>query len=396
MRGDIIGPMAAPSDTDLTGYSVSKRILVFMPSWVGDVVMATPTLAALRAEFPDARLDALLREPLAPLLEHCPWVDRVLCVPPKGRKILASEPLVPSPTRQVITAGRRGVVPVARWLRGGDYNLAVLLPNSFRSAMVARMARIHRRVGYDRDGRSLLLTDRLLPRRVGGRFVPVPAVDYYLAIARYLGAHPANHRMALFTDPQFDDHVGAMLEACGITAAERLVIMTPGANYGAAKLWPLERFAAVADRCHKEMGLDVAVAGSPRERAILDELCRIAETPVVNLQARGFGLPEVMSTIKRARLVISNDTGPRHIAAAFGTPVVSIFGPTDPAWTDIGFEHERQVMEKVFCGPCQLKRCPLDHRCMTRIDTARVVEEVRLLLADTQAEGSREMPVRSP
>jgi len=375
--------MADAPDDDLANGQVPRRMLIFMPSWVGDVVMATPTLLALREHFADSHLAVLVREPLVPLVEACPWIDRVLAVPPKGggpvRSSLAMEQ---GGGPRVVHSGRRGLVPLARWLRTGGFDLAVLLPNSFRSAMVARVAGIKRRVGYDRDSRGVLLTDRLVPRRCDGRFIPVSAVGYYLALARYLGAGSEDTKMSLFVDGQTRDRTRGRLATIGIDRPESLVVLTPGANFGAAKLWPVERFAAVADHCRRALGLPVAVAGSPRERTILENLCGRAVEPVVNLAAHGFGLREVMATILDARLVVTNDTGPRHIAAAFGTPVVSIFGPTDPAWTDIGFERERQVAVKVFCGPCQLKRCPLDHRCMTRIDPTMVIHQIHELLKE--------------
>lgn len=394
-RWDIMTTMADAPDDDLADGQVPRRMLIFMPSWVGDVVMATPTLRALREHFADTHLAVLVREQLVPLVEACPWIDRVLAVPPKGGPRRSSPALGRVGGPRVVHSGRRGLVPIARWLRTGGFDLAVLLPNSFRSAMVARMARIQRRVGYDRESRGVLLTDRLVPRRCDGRFIPVSAVGYYLALAQYLGAASDNTKMSLFVDGATRDRTRARLAEIGIDRPESLVVLTPGANFGAAKLWPVERFAAVADHCRRALGLAVVVAGSPQERTILENLCGRAAEPVINLQAHGFGLREVMATILDARLVVTNDTGPRHIAAAFDTPVVSIFGPTDPAWTDIGFERERQVAVKVFCGPCQLKRCPLDHRCMTRIDPTVVIHQIHELLKEPRLSEGRPVAIES-
>ncbi|MDX1683377.1 MAG: glycosyltransferase family 9 protein, partial [Phycisphaeraceae bacterium] len=161
----------------------------------------------------------------------------------------------------------------------------------------------------------------------------------------------------------------------------------PGANYGDAKMWPPERFSRVAERLVEEHGLQVAVSGGPKERAILDEVVEGANVPVAHLGRFETDLAVLKAVVKRSRIMIANDTGPRHIAAAMDVPVVTIFGPTDPAWTEIGFEKERQVAVDVFCGPCQKKICPLDHRCMTRIDPDMIMAPVGELLG-AQATGS--------
>lgn len=342
------------------------RLLVVMPSWLGDVVMATPTLRALRGLYPQARITALIKENLRPLLEGCPWVDRVVTVR-KARKGKAD-------------LRRRGSIVLARRLARGRFDAAILLPNSFRSALVARLARIPRRIGYDRDGRSGLLTDRLVPRRRPGGFVPVATRDYYLGIARYLGATDPDTRMELFTRPQDDERAAELLRQAGWREGQPLILMAPGASYGAAKMWFPQRYAALADRCVAELGAAAAIFGSPQEAPVLEKVRRSARRPVADLTGMGADLRVIKSVIKRSSLLVVNDTGPRHMAAALGVPVVTIFGPTDPAWSEIGYELERQVMVKVFCGPCQKKRCPLDHRCMGRIGPEMVFEKVAELL----------------
>ena len=159
-----------------------------------------------------------------------------------------------------------------------------------------------------------------------------------------------------------------------------LVVISPGANYGDAKIWQPDRFAAVADRCADELDAVVAIAGAPHEREILDRVVAAAKTPMLDLSKLGVDLALFKSVVRRSRLVVTNDTGPRHVAAALGVPVVTIFGPTDPAWTDIGFQSERQVRVDVFCGPCQKKTCPLDHRCMTRVTPEMVFNQAAHLI----------------
>lgn len=160
------------------------------------------------------------------------------------------------------------------------------------------------------------------------------------------------------------------------------MLLNPGANFGDAKMWYPDRFAAVADRCTRELGATVAVTGAPRERAILDQVLTAAREPLIDLARCGINLTLLKSVVRRSSLMVSNDTGPRHIAAAFGVPVVTVFGPTDPVWSETFFDQERKVRVEVFCGPCQKKKCPLDHRCMRQVTPEMVFEQVATLLAN--------------
>jgi heptosyltransferase-2 len=349
----------------------THRLLVVMPTWLGDCVMAMPTLRALRLLYPQAHITALVGAAVRPIMDANPWIDRTVTLRGKSRG-------KPGPRSA-------GPIRLAARLAAGKFDTAVILPNSFRSALVTAMAKIPRRVGYDRDGRGVLLTDRLLARRTLEGFVPVPTRDYYLGLARYLGSVDPDPTMQLFTRPEHDAKADELLRQGGFDTDRKLVLLNPGANYGDAKMWEPERFAEVADRCADELGAFIAVNGSPKERAILDRVIAATKTPILDLSAAGMSLSLLKSIVKRASVMVTNDTGPRHIAAALGTPVVTIFGPTDPAWTEIGFDAERQVMVKVFCGPCQKKKCPLDHRCMTRIDAEMVTKQAVELVQGAEA-----------
>ncbi len=342
----------------------ASRLLVVMPTWLGDCVMAMPTLRALRGLYPQAHITALVGAAVRPIIDANPWIDRTVTL--RGKR--KGKPI----------ARRAGPIRLAARLGAGKFDLAVLLPNSFRSALVTAMAKIPHRVGYDRDGRGVLLTDRLLARRTLQGFVPVPTRDYYLGLARYLGSCDTDPAMQLFTRPEHDAKADELLRQGGFDpdSGRRFVLLNPGANYGDAKMWDPQRYAEVADRCAGELDAFVAVNGSPKEREILDRVLGAAKTSIFDLSAAGMPLSLLKSVVRRASVMVTNDTGPRHVAAALGTPVVTIFGPTDPAWTEIGFDAERQVSVKVFCGPCQKKKCPLDHRCMTRIDAQMVTQQV--------------------
>ncbi len=363
-----------------------RKILVVQPSWVGDAVMATPTLRALRARFPDAHISYLAKRYVKPIYNGMPWADQILTY------------------RTGKTRGKTGkgrLLELAARIRTGHFDMAVLLSNSFKAALLCKMAKIPRTVGYDRDGRGFLLSDKLLPVKERGKFVPTPIVKYYLGLAQYLGSQNRNLKLELYTTPQQRRAAQEVLQRAGLDATlERpgrnghppLIMLNPGAQYGAAKCWLPENFARLGDRLIEELGATVLLSGAPRERAILDAIRQHMKHAPVDLSSHGLTLGALKEIVRRCDLMVTNDTGPRHIAAAFDVPVVTIFGPTHPEWTEIYFPRERKVAVKVFCGPCQKKICPLDHRCMTRITPAMVFNKAAELLNSPSHEGAEPNP----
>ncbi len=342
------------------------KILIVQPSWVGDAVMATPTLRALRELYPQAHISYLMRRYVKPIYAGMPWADQLITY--RTGKTQAK-------------AGKGQFFDLAARLRAARFDLALLLPNSFKSALVCKMAKIPRIVGYDRDGRGFLLTDKLLPVKDRGRFVPTPIVKYYMGLAHYLGSAHRDLRLELFVTPAEVREAQEVLGRCGLEAdlnrpasagGPPMVLLNPGAQYGAAKCWRPEYFAELADRFIDELGATVLLSAAPKERPIVETIKRYMRHAPVDLSNKGTTLGSLKEIVRRCDLMVTNDTGPRHIAAAMGVPVVTVFGPTHPEWTEICYDKERQVAVKVFCGPCQKKVCPLDHRCMTRVTPGMV------------------------
>jgi heptosyltransferase-2 len=352
-----------------------QRILVVQPSWVGDAVMATPTLRALRELYPSAHISYLLRRYVKPVYEGMPWADR----------------LISYRTGKTRAKAGKGAFDLAARLRAGKFDLAILLPNSFKSALICKMAGIDRVVGYERDGRGFLLTDKLLPVKERGKFIPTPIVKYYMGIAHYLGSKNKDLKLQLFVTESERREAQDVLTRAGLDAAidrpaaaaaggSPLIVLNPGAAFGAAKCWPAEYFAQLGDRFIDEVGATVLISAAPKERGIVDAILAKMKHAPVDLSRAGMTLGAMKEIVRRCDLMVTNDTGPRHIAAAFDVPVVTVFGPTHPEWTEIYYAKERQVAVKVFCGPCQKKICPLDHRCMTRVTPGMVFDtSVQLL-----------------
>ena len=219
--------------------------------------------------------------------------------------------------------------------------------------------------------------------------MPSPIVKYYLGLASYLGSGTRDIRLELFVTESEKREAEEILARAGVerninrpngSGSRPLVMLNPGAQYGAAKCWLPEYFAQLADRFIAEQGATVLISSAPKERKIVDAIMLRMQHAAIDLARAGLTLGALKEITRRCDLMVTNDTGPRHIAAAFDVPVVTIFGPTHPEWTEIYFSKERKISIPVFCGPCQKKTCPLDHRCMTRLTPAMVYDASVALL----------------
>lgn len=343
----------------------AQRILISIPNWVGDAVMATPALMAIRRRFPQARIVHLMRPYVSDVLSGAGLADEVMFWPDRGH------PGAP-----------RGMLSLLKRIRRERFDLGVLLTNSFRSAMTVRLGGVGRRVGYARDGRSWLLTERLAPHRRNGHFVPTPALDYYNEIARSLGCEDIGDQMVLATSAADEAVIDRRLAEGG--EGSPLVVLNPGANYGAAKCWPPEHYARLADGLRDRFGARVVASLSPKERWIAERLKATIRRPMEIFIDPPLGLGPLKALIRRCRLLITNDTGPRHFAAAFGVPVITIFGSSDPAWTETRYAKERIVKLQLDCQPCMERTCPLKHhRCMKDLSADMVLEKVDEFLLQT-------------
>ncbi|HHN78251.1 MAG TPA: glycosyltransferase family 9 protein [Phycisphaerales bacterium] len=317
------------------------RLLIVLPSWVGDAVMATPALVRIRRALPGAFIGGLAR----------PGIDRLLegLTTPEGHTVI-DEFHIGRPT------GVLGPKFTAAKIRPRRYTAALLLTGSFSTALTARIAGIPRRVGYDRDARGFLLTHRLRPPRAGSKWAVIPAVSYYWHAAAALldpstppePDAPALHdlrrvetglppgvTMTLPVSPRDEREADAVRTVLGLSPDEPTAVLNPGGN-NPAKRWPPDRFAALADHLAGAHGLTVLVNGSPAEAELCASIVRQARTGRVHaLPGTGHTIGSLKALCRDARLMVTNDTGPRHIAAALGCPLVSLFGPTDPRWTTI-------------------------------------------------------------
>jgi heptosyltransferase-2 len=341
------------------------KVVVFGPSMIGDTVMATPAFRALRRGLSGATLVGVIKPHVAPTLDGAPWFDRLIPLDSRGRDRSAR------------------TWPVLRklWVERAD--LAVLFPNSIRTGLVAWLAGIPRRVGYDRGGRGWLLTDSLhYPCDGAGRRVPTPIVESYLALARYLGCPVDSLRPELFTTAADEAAADAAWSRLGLRPDEPVVSINTGGAYGPAKNWPADYFIALARRIATEAGRQVLFVCGPSEQETARAIVAAAAHPrVVGLAGLGLSIGLSKACIRRSALLITTDSGPRHFATAFGVPVLTLFGPTHIAWTRTYHPHAIHIHHPVDCGPCQRPACPLGHhRCMRDLTPEAVYAAARRFL----------------
>ncbi len=322
--------------------------------------MATPALRALRRAHPDAEIVLLGPPQHAGLLRDVPHFDEY--VPVLGRRL-------------------RDIRRRAADLRAREFDWALILPDSARTAIEAWWARIPRRAGYARDRlRHAMLTDRLPAPKQDGQRVAISMIERYSQITGLLDVPPAGDELELFVSEACREH--ARKQLAGHAANDTpILLVTPGAAYGASKLWPPESFATACDEIARRHGLLPVIlsAPNPQEEAIArDVASRTRERSVL---ATPGSLEDLKAMVERCSLLLTNDTGPRHVAVALDRPVVTLMGPTDPRHTHHLLARQRVLWENVACRPCGLASCPIDHRCLRRLHPSRVVQAAAELLA---------------
>lgn len=344
-----------------------RHLVVRLPGPLGDAVMATPALRALRRALPATRITWAAGATVHAALEGLAWRDDVLALPSS------------------MLEGARGPLRAARHLRRLGADAMLLLPNSFSSALAARLARIPLRVGTALQRRGPLLTHAVPVALDGrGRLAPRPMRAHYLDLVAPFGAlddgGPTELRVLAF------DAERAAQRLAGVAPGTPLVGVSPGAGFGPSKRWPAAHLGAALARLRQEAGVLPLLLAGPGEEALLQEVAAVAGPPLLGVQDEAPGLGTLKGLLARCRLLLTADAGPRHVAEALGVPTVTWVGPTDPRW-GAGGPGEVLRVEGLDCLACHARACPLGHhRCMQDLAPARVVEAaLRLLRAPPPA-----------
>jgi len=345
---------------------VAERIAVFLPSWVGDAVMATPTLRALAGFIASKSLSRSSSADSAPGPVRPSPSTLIGVMQPVVSEVLAGNRWL---TEQIVfnKRGWRNRLAVARRLRAARVDSIILLTNSWWTAVVAYLAGIPQRIGYGRDGRSWLLTDRLPTPSRDGQLQAIAAVDYYLRLASLVGADSRDRTMELAVEASDRALATSLWQRLGFNESERTVVINSSGLWGTAKLWPADHVEQLARRIVEHHSWQVLLHCGPAERDAADAVAGRLDHPRVKSMGRAEQLPIGLTkaVMERAATVVSTDSGPRHIAVALNRPVVSLFGPTDPRWTTTYNVPEVELGLKLACRGCWQKTCPLEHnRCM--------------------------------
>ncbi len=338
----------------MNGFGTKIRdanILVWLPSPMGDAILCTPALRAIHRQFKSCKIwfyaNPVVREVLSPCTLNDQWIQQ------RGKNPFA----------------------IAGELRKHQFTHVILFKNSFASALAVFLAAIPSRIGYARDNRGFLLTDKLPPARLPNRkFKPISAIDSYLAIASEIGADITDRSLELSVDPAANDAMRAKLPELADTKGP-VVVIVPGGAFGPSKCWPNIRFAETADWLVANYNATVFISVAPNrdEREIAAGISELSGNKLINLGERHLSMGELKALFSASDLVISNDTGPRHIAVALRRKVVTIFGPNNPAWTETGYENETQIIGNVPCAPCDKPICKKsEHSCMLAVTVEMV------------------------
>ena len=324
-----------------------SRILIRATNWVGDAVMCLPALRAVRDRFPQAHLTILAKPFVADLYAGQPFADEIVLY-------------TPGTLKDKISFGLS--------LRARQFDCAILLQNAFEAALVARLAGIPQRIGYDRDARGRLLTKAISVPRAGE--IPPHQRFYYLEMLRRAGI--------LDRLPESNAiHLG---RPASTHISGPLIGISPGAAYGSAKRWLPQRFAEASAQIARARNASIAIFGTKEERALCEQVAGLLTGVRVTNYAGRTTLAQFIELASACELFLTNDSGSMHIASALGIPTVAIFGATDHVATGPTGPLSRVIREPVECSPCLLRECPIDHRCMTAVSASRVAEQALRLL----------------
>jgi heptosyltransferase-2 len=358
------------------GSAPSGAVVVRWPNWVGDAVMATPVGRALAASLPGSEIWILGRSSAWMLLRGLPWVAGWI----EYDKARHGGPL--------------GAWRLSRELAHRRFAAALILPNSFSSALVPFLARVPERAGYLLGHRGFLLTSGIRPEMEGRRRRPEPMPRYYLRLTRLLVERLAGHsaddacflgssaeRLELRVTSEEGAAAREHLGQLGIEPGEPYAAINPGASFGPSKLWSVAGFAEVARGLHERRGLRSLVLCGPGEETLARDIARRAGRAAIDTSAAMIPLDLLKPVLRGSRLLITTDTGPRHIAVALGVPVIVVMGSTDPRYTACNLEATEVLRVDVDCGPCHKKVCPeRTHRCMEGISPQWALRAAESLL----------------
>jgi len=343
------------------------KIIVKAPNWIGDLVMMTPALSHLKKIYPDSKITVLLKPGQKPVLKSNPSVDEIW---------IANE-----------RESTSNFLSTAKKIRSGKFAFGILFPNSFSSALLFFLGRVRRRVGYSRDGRGFLLTDKII---LTADRKKMHQVEYYLEILKPLGDVPDAEKKLIYIVTEEDKkRLEEYLKKKNVAEDSLIVAINPGGYFGPSKRWSTKHYAQAAEFLVKKYRAKVFITGSPKEKELYQEIQKNTTVPLIDATL-DMDLRLLGAFLQKCKLIITNDSGAMHIAAALDTNIIALFGPTDPNATAPRSLNANVIYRKPDCSPCFLKVCPTDHKCMNWI----LIDDVTKIITNLLEEKKPEMKTK--
>jgi heptosyltransferase-2 len=337
-----------------------RQIMIRSTNWIGDAIMTTPAIRAIRKNFPHAHITLLAKPWVAPVFQYSPHIDHIMIYDANGNH-----------------SGLSGKIRLIQDIRTQNFDSAILLQNAIEAAILAFLAGIECRVGFNTDARGMLLTHAVPISKAIKR---IHQTQYYVKILESVGIANAGHHLELYVGTE--DRISAYkyLHKLNPSPDIRWIGLNPSATYGTAKQWFPERFAQLADRIAKNCHAGILIFGGPQDRQLGEKVCDMMQSPAINLAGQTT-LGMAMALIQQCHAFVTNDSGLMHIACALQTPLVAIFGSTNPITTGPVGKSSHIVQVKAPCSPCLLTNCPKKHHmCMDAVSVDMVYQKVEDVL----------------
>ena len=333
------------------------KIVVRIPNWIGDAMLSFPSLKSLRNNFPQAQIWLAAREWIQGLLTPLDFIHDTVSLPELNNL--------------------KNIMETAKKIKENNFDLGLLLTNSFSSAFLFYLAKIPQRWGYAQDFRNMLLTKGVVPKSQDGS--SCHQIKYYLNLISSLGLRASAPELSFPLSQEEINWAKQKLASLGYESTKSLAIISPGASYGPAKRWPGSNFASLASMLQEREKTEILIIGSSEEKELAESIISSMKKPPINMSGKTT-LRQVAALIHQSHLFITNDSGPMHIANALRVPVIAIFGPTNPQVTAPFHQPSTYIQKEVPCWPCSYRKCPYDHRCMMKIHPEEVYQECQKYL----------------
>ncbi len=337
-----------------------QRLLIRSTNWIGDAVMTTPAIRAIRKRFPNTHISLLAKPWVVPVFENSEHIDRLLIYDDKGRH-----------------KGFFGKFRLARDLKKYHFDATILLQNAFEAALITFLAGIPIRIGYNTDVRQLLLTHAV---SCTNEIKKKHQTDYYLNIVRGFGIEENNRELYLKLNQRDRLRAEKILLEEHCPLEDKIVGINPSATYGPAKQWPFDRYARLTDKIQELTGGRIIIFGGPDDIKLGKKISQTMRYQPIDLSGKT-RLGEAMALIEKCDLFITNDSGLMHVAAALNVPLVAVFGSTNSITTGPLSQNSRIVQAPLQCSPCLRPECPEGHlNCMDQISVEMVLKVVKEML----------------